>query len=319
MRFKILRKTLKANFSHYDLLFIDEAHRIPKIGLNLKLLIDHLPEIRIITTGSSTISLEKKIGEPLTGRQIKRILYPISVLELFEQYGGMEVHQLLDDLLIYGSYPDVLLRDSRDEKIEYLHSIRDSYLLKDILELENIKYSSKLLKLLQLIAFQIGYEVSLNELAKKLQIAKQSVERYLNLLEKAFVIKKVGGFSKNLRTEITKTARYYFIDNGIRNSIINNFNPLTMRNDIDQLWENFLFSERLKTKEYLRIFSNDYFWRTYDGKEIDLIEERNGGLFAYEFKYGIAKSKGLKKWKETYPDSVFETISKENYLEFLFQ
>ena len=310
-------QTLKTNFGNYDLVFLDEAHRIPNIGLNLKMMVDHLPDLFIIATGSSSLKLEDEVGEPLTGRQTERVLYPISVLELASQYGGMEVHQRLDDLMVYGTYPDVLNENARDDKIEYLQSLRSSYLLKDILELENVKYPAKLLSLLQLLAYQIGHEVSLNELANNLQIAKQSVERYLNLLERAYVIKKVGGFSKNLRSEVVKTARYYFLDNGVRNVVINNFNLVEMRNDMGQLWENFLFVERLKTREYKRRFATSYFWRTYDGKEVDLVEEKDGQLKGFEFKYGKAKSKGIKKWQETYPESTLEEIRRENYLEFL--
>jgi hypothetical protein len=196
-------------------------------------------------------------------------------------------------------------------------SVRDSYLLKDILELENIRNPSKLNDLLKLLAFQIGKEVSLNELSNSLGIARQSVERYLDLLEKTFIIKKVGGFSRNLRKEIVKTSRYYFWDNGIRNAIVNNFNLPLQRNDVGMLWENFLFMERLKTKSYRRIFSNDYFWRTYDQQEVDLVEDRDGKLYAYEFKWNPRKAKAPKAWTDAYPDSEFLVISKENFLDFL--
>ncbi len=308
---------IKSNFSNYDIIFIDEAQRIPNVGVGLKILIDNLTDAIVIVTGSSSFDLTNKIGEPLTGRQIKRSLFPISVVELNSQFGGFKINEMLEELLIFGSYPDSLKTKDRNDKIEYLMSLRDSYLLKDILETENIRYSSKLYELLKLLAFQIGKQVSLNELSNNLDIAKQSVERYLYLLEKAFVIKKVGGFSRNLRKEIVKTARYYFIDNGIRNALINNFNDLSYRNDQGMLWENFLFIERLKKKEYKRIFCNDYFWRTYDKKEIDLIEESDGELRAFEFKYGKKKIKEPRLWKETYPDSKYKVISKDNFLEFL--
>ncbi|MDP2335061.1 MAG: ATP-binding protein [Bacteroidota bacterium] len=308
---------LQSAFGSYQLIFIDEAQRIPEVGFALKLLIDHFPEMIILVTGSSAFDLSGKIGEPLTGRNTLRNLFPISVLELNEQYGGMYVLQKLEDLLIYGAYPEVLKASSADDKKEYLISIRDSYLLKDILELESIKNPSKLSDLLKLLAFQIGQEVSLNELGNSLGIARQSVERYLDLLEKTFIIKKVGGFSRNLRKEVVKTARYFFWDNGIRNAIINNFNLPVQRNDLDMLWENFLFMERLKTKSYKRIFSNDYFWRTYDRQEIDLVEDRDGKLYAYEFKWKLRKVKAPKAWTDAYPDSEFQVISKENFLEFL--
>ena len=308
---------LQTAFGSYQLLFIDEAQRIPEVGYALKLLIDHFPEMIILVTGSSSFDLSNKIGEPLTGRNTLRNLFPISVLELSQQFGGMYVLQKLEDLLIYGAYPDVINATSADDKKEYLISIRDSYLLKDILELESIKNPSKLSDLLKLLAFQIGQEVSLNELGNSLGIAKQSVERYLDLLEKTFIIKKVGGFSRNLRKEVVKTARYFFWDNGIRNALINNFNLLGQRNDLGMLWENFLYMERLKTKSYKRIFSNDYFWRTYDQQEIDLVEDRDGKLYAYEFKWKPQKVKAPKAWADAYPDSEFQVISKENFLEFL--
>jgi len=308
---------LQSAFGSYQLVFIDEAQRIPEIGFGLKLLIDHFPEMIILVTGSSSFDLSNKIGEPLTGRNMLRILFPVSVLELNEQFGGMYVLQKLEELLVYGAYPEVLNASSLYDKKEYLMSIRDSYLLKDVLELENVKNPSKLNDLLKLLAFQIGQEVSLNELSNNLGIAKQSVERYLDFLEKTFVIKKVGGFSRNLRKEIVKTARYYFWDNGIRNALINNFNPITQRDDLGMLWENFLFMERLKTKSYSRIFSNDYFWRTYDRQEIDLVEDRDGKLYAFEFKWNPKNVKAPKAWQDAYPDAEYQVVSKENFLEFL--
>ncbi len=301
----------------YDLIFIDEAQRIPQIGYGLKLLVDAHPGISIIVTGSSSFDLSNKIGEPLTGRNKIRTLYPLSVLELYSQFGGMEVTQWLEQLMIFGSYPEILNSKLKADKVEYLLSIRDSYLLKDILEMENIRNRSKLSDLLKLLAFQIGNEVSVNELSNTLGIAKKSVERYLDLFEKGFIIKKVFGFSRNLRSEITKTARYYFFDNGIRNAIINNFNLLDQRDDIGMLWENFLFIERLKKQEYKRIYSNNYFWRTYNRQEIDLVEERDGKLYGFEFKWKQRKIKAPKIWKETYLNSGFEVISKDNFLEFL--
>ncbi|MBL7965665.1 MAG: ATP-binding protein [Prolixibacteraceae bacterium] len=308
---------LQTAFGSYQLVFIDEAQRIPAVGFALKLLIDHFPEMIIVVTGSSSFDLSNKIGEPLTGRNTLRNLFPISILELYNQLGGMFVLQKLEDLLIFGTYPEVLTANSANDKKEYLISIRDAYLFKDILELESIRNPAKLTDLLKLLAFQIGQEVSLNELSNNLGIAKQSVERYLDLLEKTFIIKKVSGFSRNLRKEIVKTARYYFWDNGIRNALINNFNPLGQRNDVGMLWENFLYMERLKTKSYKRIFASDYFWRTYDRQEIDLIEERDGKLFAYEFKWQPKNVKAPKAWSDAYPDSEFQVISKENFLEFL--
>lgn len=301
----------------YALIFIDEAQKIPDVGSGLKILVDNHPECQVIVSGSFSLDLAKHTGAPLTGRQRTRLLYPLSVLELNEHLGGMNVVQILEELMIFGSYPETLTSDSLDLKMEYLVNLRDSYLLKDILEIDNIRNSSLISNLLKLLAFQIGNEVSLSELGSSLGIAKQTVERYIDLLEKSFIIRKITGFSRNLRSEVTKTARYYFYDNGVRNALINNFNPLNMRNDTGMLWENFLFIERIKLQHYRQIHCNNYFWRTYGRQEIDHIEERNGKLIAYEFKWGKGKTMPPKLWKETYPESEYYLINRENFLEFL--
>jgi predicted AAA+ superfamily ATPase len=312
-RLSVMQNTLGG----YSLVFIDEAQKVNNIGEAIKLLIDHSPDITIILTGSSSFQLSGKLGEPLTGRQNVHLLFPLSVLELVNHKGRMEVLRMIDNLLVFGSYPETLTAMNNDKRIKYLHNLRNSYLLKNILELENIRNASKLFDLLRLLAFQIGMEVSLNELSNQLGMAKQTIERYLDLLEKVFIIKKIQGFSRNLRKEITKTHRYYFWDNGVRNAIINNFNPLKMRNDAGMLWENFLFTERLKTQEYLTIHANNFFWRTYDQKEIDMVEERDGKLYGYEFKLQTKNIKAPKLWTETYSEAEFKVIDRENFLEFL--
>lgn len=310
----------KLYFTGYDLVFIDEAQRIPDVGYALKLLVDQFPDMIIVVTGSSSFDLSGKIGDPLTGRNIMRSLYPLSVLELWQEYGGMKVMQRFEELLIFGAYPEVLKEETFDGKKEYLYNIRDANLLKDILELENIRNPSKLGELLKMLAFQIGQEVSLGELSNHLGMAKQSVERYIDLLEKTFVIKRVGGFSRNLRKEITKTARYYFRDNGIRNALISNFNLPHTRNDMGMLWENFVVMERIKSNEYHRVFANYYFWRTYDRQEIDLIEEKDGKLSAFELKWNPKRlKKAPKAWREGYPDAEFKVVSPDNFLDFLVE
>lgn len=213
------------------------------------------------------------------------------MLELNDQFGGMDIIHRLEQLMVFGAYPEVFNLKTIEDKIVYLITLRDSYLLKDILELEAIRNPLKLSELLNLLAYQIGNEVFLNELSNKLRMAKQSIERYLDLLEKSYVIKKVTGFSRNLRNEVTKTARYYFYDNGIRNAVINNFNRFDLRNDQGMLWENFMYMERFKSNAYKQLYANSYFWRTYDKKEIDLIEERDGNLSGYEFKLSPKKVK----------------------------
>lgn len=309
--------TYKTHFSNYDLIVIDEAQKIPEIGLSLKLMVDHMPNIKIIASGSSSFDLSNKLGEPLTGRQHVLELFPLSVLELVSQFGVYEIDSMLEDLLIYGTYPEVLQKENHENKIEYLNLLSNSYLYKDILELDNIRSSDKLFDLLQLLAFQIGNEVSLNELSNSLKLSAHTVAKYLDLLEKTFVIKKVRGFSRNLRKEISKNNRYYFLDNGIRNSIVNNFNPVNMRSDMGQLWENFLFSERLKKQTYLKHYLNRYFWRTYDHQEIDLIEESGGQLSGYEFKWGKGKTRAPKIWENTYKNTSYKVINRENYMDFI--
>ena len=303
-------------FQDYDVIFIDEAQRISNIGWGLKILIDNLPNVLIIATGSSSFQLSSQVGEPLTGRSNTKMLFPIAITELKSQFGGMAILQNLENYLIYGMYPEVLCIGNAEDKINYLHELKNSYLFKDILELENIRNADKLYDLLRLIAFQIGNEVSLSELGNALNLSKQTIGRYLDLLEKAFIIKKIGGYSSNLRKEITKTNRYYFYDIGIRNALINNFNSIEFRNDIGMLWENFMVMERIKYQNYNKVFCNYYFWRTYDKKEVDLVEERDGKLFGFEFKWSPKKIKIQKEWLKTYSNSSFEVIHKENFLEF---
>ncbi len=241
----------------------------------------------------------------------------MAALEIKDIFGPMRAMEMKEQFMVYGSYPEVLAEVNDADRKELLVSLRDSYLLKDILELENIKNSRKLSDLLKLIAFQVGREVSLNELSNSLGIAKQTVARYLDLLEKTFIIKQVHGFSRNLRKEVSKTSRYYFWDNGIRNAIINNFNSLDTRDDIGMLWENYLFIERIKKQTYHRILANNYFWRTYDRQEIDLVEERDGRLFGFEFKWGNKKVRPPRLWLDTYDNAEFMVINRENYISFI--
>ena len=311
------KSKLMQAFSEYKFIFIDEAQRIPDIGWGLKILIDNLPDATIIASGSSSFRLSNMVGSPLTGRSITSMLYPISISEIKNQFGGMHIIQNLESYLIYGMYPEALTAKNNDERIKYINELRNSYLLKDILELENIRNSDKLYDLLRMLAYQIGDEVSLNELGNALQLSKNTVARYIDLLEKAFIIKKIGGFSRNLRKEIVKTSRYYFYDNGIRNSIINNFNPIEHRNDIGMLWENFMVMERLKKQEYEGMHSNNYFWRTYDKKEVDLVEEREGKLYGYEFKWNPKKTKIQQVWLDTYENASFEVVHRDNFMEYV--
>lgn len=308
---------LKLFVGNCSLLIIDEAQKVPEIGLNLKLIVDHIPGIKIIASGSASFELAGNVGEPLTGRKKTYHLYPISAGEEIETF-DLQFHQsLLEQRLITGSYPELYSINSEQDRQAYLHELVDSYLFKDILELENIRNARKLVDLLTLLAFQVGREVSVSELGNQLELHKNTVFRYLDLLEKAFVIRNIRGFSRNLRKEVTKTSRYYFYDNGIRNAIINNFNPIKQRNDTGMLWENYLVSERIKKQTYTRQYTNNYFWRTYDQKEIDWVEEREGRLFGYEFKYTDKKISPPRQWLESYDNAGFELINRWNYLNFI--
>jgi predicted AAA+ superfamily ATPase len=299
------------------LLVIDEAQKVQNIGLNLKLIVDHIPGIRIIATGSSSFDLARTVGEPLTGRKTTLVQYPLAQLELGPTEQRHETDVRLENRLIYGAYPEVVLLQDNREREQYLKEIVSSYLYKDILELEGIRQSAKIGRLLQLIALQIGKEVSYTELGTNLGMSKNTVDHYLDLLEKAFVIQKLGGFSRNLRNEVTKNSRYYFIDNGVRNALINNFNPLDLRNDAGELWENYLVIERMKRQEYLQEPANNYFWRTYTRKELDLVEEKNGQLHGYEIKWGKARPGPPKEWITAYSDATWQLINRENYLGFV--
>lgn len=308
---------LKAFVGSTKTLVIDEAQRIDQVGLNLKIMVDMIPDLRIIATGSSSFDLANQVGEPLVGRKWTYHLYPVAQLELAASETAFEAGQRLESRLIYGGYPEVVLAEGLLEKREILESILDGALYKDILMVEGMKKSGKIVNLLKLLAFQVGSLVSMRELGEGLGLNVATVQRYLDILEKLFVIKGLWGFRRNLRSEVIKTNKYYFWDNGIRNALINNYNELGVRNDAGQLWENYLFIERMKKREYQKIYANSYFWRTHEQKEIDLIEERGGGLYAYEFKWGKGSVREPKSWRMAYPDAGYEVITRENYLGFI--
>jgi predicted AAA+ superfamily ATPase len=301
----------------YKLLYIDEAQKIPEIGLKLKLMIDEIEGLKIIISGSSSFDIHKDAGEPLTGRKYSFNLFALSENEYNQIENSISKVDKVRERLVFGNYPELLHLPDKEDKIDYLNEMVSSYLLKDILVYENIKNSQKIFNLLRLIAFQIGGEVSLQELGNQLGISKNTVEKYLDLLSKVFILHKVEGFSRNLRKEITKNSRWYFLDNGIRNAVIANFNSIESRNDIGALWENYMISERLKYQEYKRLMSNNYFWRTYDQQEVDWVEEREGALFGYEFKWKESLVKVPKQWENAYPDASFEVINKNNFIEWL--
>ncbi len=308
---------LQSFASGYDVLIVDEAQYLDNIGLNLKLLVDHMPDLKIVATGSSSFDLANRAGEPLTGRKYTLLLLPLSQMELHDTEAAHQTQANLESRLIYGAYPEVVLMQSDRERRLYLNELINSYLLKDILQLEGIKHSDKLSRLLQMLSFQVGQEVSMSELGRKLGMGKNTVHSYLNLLEKVFVIYNRQGFARNLRKEITKTRRYYFYDNGVRNALINNFNGLQLRDDTGALWENYCITERLKRNLYTNRNVSSYFWRTYDQQEIDLVEEQDGQCRAYEIKWSPRWEKPPKSWEKAYPDASYNVIHRENYLDFI--
>ena len=309
---------LKSVVGANKLLVIDEAQRVENIGLTLKLIFDHY-KIHILASGSASFDLANKVNEPLTGRSATFTLYPFSYNELPIHPPVASNSEHMEDFLRFGMYPKISSYDSHEDKENYLYDLINNYLYRDILTFEQVKKPKKVIDLLSLLALQIGSEVSTSELASHLSISKLSVEKYLDLLEKMFVIVNLRGFSRNLRKEISKSSKYYFVDLGFRNALIRNFNPLNIRSDIGALFENYAIIERMKTFHHQRRYANFYFWRTYDQKEIDLIEEKQGELSAYEFKWkeGEVNSKSAKEFTEAYPNSRFQVVNQSNFDEFL--
>lgn len=308
---------LKEIMGNKKLIIIDEAQRIPEIGLKLKLLVDAFPHQQIIATGSSSFDLANTIIEPLTGRNISFWLYPFSISEIQTVYSPIEMHRILETLLIYGAYPAVIKAPSLEEKQTNVSYIANNYLYKDIFKFQGLKASTVVTKLLQALALQVGNEVSYNELATLLGIAKETVASYINLLEQAFVIFILPPFSNNKRKELRKLRKIYFYDTGIRNALINNFNPISLRNDVGQLWENYIIAERQKKWFWLTNKPNSYFWRTYDQQEVDLVEERMGKIEAFEIKWKTIRLKPPKAWRETYTNSGWTSITKDNFIQSL--
>ncbi|HRE74615.1 MAG TPA: ATP-binding protein [Flavobacteriales bacterium] len=306
-------------FGTRELIVIDEAQKIPDIGQKLKLIVDEMAHIKVIATGSSLFDLSNKLGEPLVGREKTFYLFPLSQSELNFYEDPIQTKNKLEERLIFGSYPELEQVSDWKDKAEYLNGIVNSYLLRDILEMDGIRKSDKLMDLLRLIALQIGKEVHNDELANNLKgISRNTVDQYLDLLSKVFVIYRVGGYNRNLRKEITKSSKWYFYDNGIRNAILRNFNRIDFRTDKGELWENYLMSERIKRNHYRRNFINSYFWRTYDQQEIDLVEESGNSLNAFEFKWSAeAKVRVPGAWNKAYPEATFSVIHSGNYLPFI--
>jgi len=301
----------------YDLLFLDEAQRIPEIGVNLKLLNDHLPGLRIIVTGSSALDLASSGQEPLTGRAWVHILYPIAMCELARQHNPFELDELLGERLVLGSYPEIFTLQRTADRWEYLQNLATSYLFKDVLEIGGIRHSQKLRNLVRLLAFQIGREVSFSELGGQLQMSKDTVATYIDLLEQSHVVFRLGGFSRNLRKEVTRQDKIYFWDLGVRNVVIGNLRPLAERNDVGALWENFVIAERLKRLRYSQTPANLYFWRTYTGAEIDIVEERGGELHTYECKWNASRGRMPASFIDAYPGASYAVISRQHYQEYL--
>lgn len=300
----------------YDILFIDEAQRISNIGINLKLLHDNIPNLKLLVTGSSSLDLANQVKEPLTGRSLTYSLFSISMMELRNIYNPIELQGRLEEFMIYGQYPEVLNLSAVKQKLKYLRELTSSYLYKDIFEITTIRNRNKVKDLLKLLALQIGSEVSLNEIANKLQLSQETVSAYISLLEKSFVLFRLSGFSRNLRNEISKKDKIYFWDLGVRNALIDNFSFMDSRNDVGAMWENLIIAERLKYLSYSEIYCSSYFWRTYSGSEIDYVEECDGELFAYEIKYNKPQKKPPKGWVENYSNN-YTCISKDNFWEFI--
>lgn len=309
---------LKQVIGDAKLVVIDEAQRIRNIGIKLKLLIDNFPNTQIIATGSSSFELSNDVKEPLTGRSTEFWLYPLSASEIYKKGDDLLFNRELENLLIFGSYPGVVTAQSLEEKKIALSKISNNYLYKDLLKFQNLKSSEAVRKLLEALSLQIGTEVSYTELGQLIGVSKQTAQSYVDILEKAFIIFKLGPFSRNLRKELGKLRKIYFYDLGVRNSLINNYNSLTLRNDIGALWENFVIAEKKKEENFIGNRLSLYFWRTWDKQEIDLIEEKRGKLIACEVKWSKPKARAPKAWSQAYSDSSWHTITKDNFFETVF-
>lgn len=309
---------IRSSFAGFELVVIDEAQAVKNVGSALKMLVDELPGTAVIASGSSSFELAGQLGEPLTGRKRSRVLFPLSAQEIAAQFGQIVLRQRLEEMLVFGTYPEIWTAENFSDKEEQLVELTNDYLFKDILAYERVRNSGKLRQIVSLLAFQIGKEVSLNELSRSVGLSVLTIERYLDLLEKTFVIFRIPGFSRNLRSEITRSCRVYFWDNGILNAVLRNFSLPSLRNDMGALWENFLVSERIKRQGYGRIFAKNYFWRTYMRQEIDWIEDVAGALAAFEFKWSVkARVRVPAAWKAAYPDATFTVVSPENFTEFV--
>ena len=307
---------LKYIFGQKKIVITDEAQRIENIGLRLKLITDQISDIQLIATGSSSFDLANKVNEPLTGRKWEYKMYPLSFKEMVNHHGLLDEKRLIPHRLVYGYYPDVVTHPGSESEI--LKQLSDSYLYKDILDWEHIKKADKIMKLLQALAFQIGSEVSYNELGQLCDLDPKTVERYVILLEQSYIIFRLSSFSRNLRNELKSSRKIYFYDNGIRNAVIANFSLAETRSDIGALFENFLVSERIKYLQYNRLWHNTWFWRTTAMQEIDLIEEGDGKLMTYEFKWNPKRSaKFPKAFSDNYPEATFTVITPDNIEEFL--
>ena len=307
---------LKLLIGNNKLIIIDEAQKVKNIGLTLKLFVDNFKDLQVIATGSSTFELHNRLNEPLTGRKLEYQLYPISSGEIIETYGLLEEKRTLENRLIYGSYPDIVMHPEQARK--YLTELTQSYLYKDIFSIGDIRKPELIEKLVQALAFQIGSEVSTNELANMLQTDNKTIDKYIDLLEKSYVVFRLGGLNRNLRNELKKSKKIYFYDTGVRNAVIQQFAPVQLRNDMGALWENFFIAERKKRNQYDEKFCNSYFWRTNQQQEIDLIEETDGQMTAFEMKWNTSKKAHFpKSFLEAYPVKETIVITPDNYLNYL--
>lgn len=306
-------------FAEVSLLAIDEAQHIPEIGMKLKLMVDEIPGLAIVATGSSSFDLLNQAGEPLVGRSTRFMLTPFSIKEINKQQPTFQTITNIDQHLVYGFYPELISIDSGAEQARYLTEIVDSYLLRDILAIDGVKNAQKMHDLLRLVAYQVGSEVSTDELGKQLGVSRNTAERYLDLLQKVFVLYRLGGYSKNLRKEVVKSSKWYFQDNGIRNAVLNDFRPFADRSSEERgaLWENFIIGERMKRKHNNMAGTNLYFWRTYDQQEIDLIEEDGDIITAYEIKSGKKTPRIPKAFANAYPEAAYNIVNRNMFWDYV--